>query len=121
MSGTDDTSCYIELLDWRAAAVMKPAWNALAARAVEPNVFMEPPFALTAAAHLEAGKRPRFLFVSAPDSTIGEDKKLIGVFALLPSRWFGGILRGWLARQAALGSPLLDKDMAATALQQALD
>ena len=109
----------VHCLDWRAAKAMQPAWEALTARVLEPNIYLEPAFALAATEHLAARARPRFLFVSAHDD--GADAiRLIGVFPILPPRLLIRFVAGWLPKQAALGSPLLDRDEGAAALDLAL-
>jgi Acetyltransferase (GNAT) domain len=92
-----------------------PAWRALAARALEPNVFYEPAFARAAAPVF--GGRVSVGLVWLQD-------KLIGFF---PGRitWRYGlplpVFVGWTHPYAPLGTPLIDRDDGAAALNGWLD
>jgi hypothetical protein len=85
----------------------------LVSRVLEPNVFMEPGFALAAAQHLARADRPTFIAVweAANGNARG---RLLGLWALvLPRSMFRshvGTL--WCHKQAALGVPLLDTECA---------
>jgi CelD/BcsL family acetyltransferase involved in cellulose biosynthesis len=99
--------------EWRWFADLVPfvdEWRDLAARALEPNVFYEPAFALSAAAAFGgdvgavlvwSGTRPR---------------KLLGFFpAHVAERRYGfrlPVLVGWTHPYAPLGTPLVDRDAA---------
>ena len=92
------------------------AWEALVRRALEPNVFLEPAFAIAAAQHFAVSQRPRFLLVWAAGEA-GGPRMLIGLCPLASiGALDAGLTRGWMTRQAALGTPLLDREHAATAL-----
>jgi len=93
-------------------------WRALAARAVEPNVFYTPAFALPAARAL------------APDAGAvlvrgGEPRRLIGLFPCrIEARRYGvrlPLLTGWTHPYAPLGTPLVDRDAVAAAVAGFLD
>lgn len=92
-------------------------WAALAARALEPNPFFEPGFALAAAQHLPADDRPRFIAVR------NRQGALAAVFPLAPSgvAGEGGLLRLWRGELAALATPLVDRAQAPEALAAFLD
>lgn len=96
-------------------------WADLAARALEPNAFYEPGFALAAARHFPLNARPRFIVVweKGPDGA----RRMMGLFPIVtPSPLFGdGFIRLWLHKQAALATPLVDRDRAAEALHAFLD
>jgi CelD/BcsL family acetyltransferase involved in cellulose biosynthesis len=112
-----DVGGRIELLSTEAAAGRHAAWSGLVSRSVEPNVFLEPDFALAAAQHIGSAGRPVFLFVTAP-SHRGRPGDLIGLAALqLPRRLGGrGIAKSWCHSQAALSLPLLDRSRGGEAL-----
>ena len=103
------------LFDWQEASEMSAAWADLADRAMEQNVFLEPGFALTAAQHFPPARRPSFLIVSASDRP-GADDRVIGVCALDVGEGFRPLTRGWVPKQAALGTPLLDKNQGVEAV-----
>ena len=80
-------------------------WRALAARALEPNVFYEPAFALAAAPVFGADAGAVLVRTAAG--------KLVGLFPARIERWRGGCRRCWSAgpiRYAPLGMPLVDRD-----------
>ena len=100
-------------VEWRWLSELIPVaedWRDLAARALEPNVFYEPDFALAAAAAFGnnvgaalvwSGTRPR---------------KLLGLFpARVAERRYGlklPVLVGWTHPYAPLGTPLVERDAA---------
>ena len=100
-------------VEWRWFAELVPIaddWRDLAARALEPNVFYEPAFALAAApvfgndvgaVLVWSGTRPR---------------KLLGFFpARVTERRYGfrlPVLAGWTHPYAPLGTPLVERDAA---------
>lgn len=106
----------VEVLSPESAAVHAREWRHLAADCLEPNVFMEPGFALAAARHLAVDRPPRFLFVR-------DDRRLVAVCPLqFPPRlvvW--SQLRVWTHEQAPLGVPLLDRRRAKEALGAIID
>jgi CelD/BcsL family acetyltransferase involved in cellulose biosynthesis len=80
------------------------AWHDLVARALEPNVFLSPAFALPAFAHLY----PRTCRVLTVREA-GFDGRLLALMPLvLPPPGRSGLARVPLHVQAALGTPLLD-------------
>lgn len=100
-------------VEWRRLAQLAPvadAWGELAGRALEPNVFYEPGFALAAApvfgrdagaVLVWSGTRPR---------------KLVGLFpARIETRRYGlklPVLVGWTHPYAPLGVPLVEREAA---------
>jgi CelD/BcsL family acetyltransferase involved in cellulose biosynthesis len=94
-------------------------WRTLAARALEPNPYFEPEFAIPAARHLPAdGVR---LLVVLEDGS-GEWAACLPVrrqarFRKLP----GPVLATWLHRYAYLGTPLMAPGSAAQAWRSLLD
>jgi hypothetical protein len=100
-------------VEWRWFADLVPfvdAWRDLAARALEPNVFYEPAFALPAAAVFgrDAGA---VLVWSGP-----RPRRLLGFFpARVTARRYGvklPVLIGWTHPYAPLGTPLVDREAA---------
>lgn len=98
---------------WTPLARLEPGpWRDLARRADEPNVFLEPAFALAAARHLGGGD------VGA--LTLHEGGRLL---ALLPGRVEGlaaarpvPVFVAWTHPFAPLSLPLLDREAAADAM-----
>ena len=110
----------VEVLAWDEARHRASDWSDLAARCLEPNVFLEPAFALAGAQHSPSARRPVFMFVSEATRG-GAAERLIGVCALNGARGkFGAIARGSCSKLAALGTPLLDRVRGAEALEMML-
>ncbi len=106
----------VEVLRPDAAGAYAAEWRRLAEDCLEPNIFLEPGFALAAARHLAKRRAPRFLFVWEGD-TAGQ-RKLLAVCPLVPAGHFASFLpaRIWTHEQAPLGTPLLDRTRAEEAL-----
>ena len=99
--------------EWQPLAALAPLaeeWRALAAHALEPNVFYEPAFALPAAAVF--GRDAGAVLVWSSDSP----RRLLGLFpARIEPRRYGmklPVLVGWTHPYAPLGTPLLDREAA---------
>ena len=109
----------VERLGVIAARAYRDAWGDLAARALEPNVFLDPDFALSAAQHLDPDRRVSFLFVWSSKAKGYRD--LLGVCAVA-ERWsaLGLLASVWLPNLSSLGFPMLDRDRAGPALQELL-
>jgi CelD/BcsL family acetyltransferase involved in cellulose biosynthesis len=94
--------------EWRslpALAAVGDEWRALAARALEPNVFYEPAFALAAAPVLGADVGAVLVRTAAG--------RLVGLFPASIARRRAGLssmLVGWTHPYAPLGTPLIDRD-----------
>lgn len=97
-------------------------WADLAERAAEPNGFLEPGFALPAARHFPARSRPRFVLVWKRTGEAGA-RRLVALFPIVPLGFSLGAAtaRGWLHKQAAQATPLLDRDCAEEAAAALLD
>jgi CelD/BcsL family acetyltransferase involved in cellulose biosynthesis len=105
--------------EWRPLAALDTiadAWRSLADRALEPNIFYEPAFALPAASvfgkNIGAG-----LVWSHAD-------RLVGFFPARIERRYGlplPVLTGWTHPYAPLGTPLVDCEMSVPALAAWLD
>lgn len=105
----DEPPLIAEAFGFEIAAEIVTEWADLVARSLEPNVFMEPGFALAAAQHLARADRPTFLAVWERDGS-GERGRLLALWALvLPRRFFAAqVATLWCHKQSALGLPLLD-------------
>jgi CelD/BcsL family acetyltransferase involved in cellulose biosynthesis len=96
-------------------------WADLADHALEPNAFLEPVFALSAARLFPERSRPQFVVVwkevAAPSR-----KRLMALLPIVPPGSVIGnrLARAWLHKQAALATPLLDRQNAAPALDALL-
>jgi len=85
------------------------AWRALAARALEPNVFFEPGFALALARH--GATHPRLVAIWRD----GSRRELVGLFPLAATT--RGLAHIWRDAQTPLATPLIDRDFADSALR----
>jgi CelD/BcsL family acetyltransferase involved in cellulose biosynthesis len=113
-------SCVAPLrAQWRPLTDMEPLradWTALAARALEPNVFYEPAF-VRAAASVFGGKVGAGLVWS-------EDGTLVGLFPARVERRYGlplRVLTGWTHPFGPLGTPLVDQNAAEAVIATWLD
>lgn len=103
-------------VEWRALGALDAIaeqWHALAERALEPNVFYTPGFALAAA--------PVFGIDAGASLVWSATGRLLGVF---PARIERGPFRrivGWTHPYAPLGTPLVDRDEPETVLAAWLD
>src|SRR3982074_3019067 len=94
-------------------------WRALAARALEPNVFYEPAFALAAAPVFGRGIGAGLVWTrTAPPRRIGffparVERRRYGI--TLP------VLVGWTHPYAPFGAPLIDRELGETAISAWLD
>lgn len=93
------------------------AWRDLVVRAVEPNGFYDPDFALAAARHLPGGDRVRFILVWN-----GDQLDALVPVAPVRRRYILPLplVSVWPA-YAPLSTPLLDRDRGAAAFRVALD
>lgn len=108
--------------EWRPLAVLAPvaqAWRDLAARAIEPNVFYEPSFALAAAPVFGADAGAVLVWSN------GAPKTLLGFFPARLKGWrhgaFPTLLAGWTHPFAPLGTPLVDSGHAEAVIASWLD
>jgi hypothetical protein len=109
-------------VDWRPINDLKSLtaeWRRLAGRAVEPNVFYEPSFALRAAEVFGRNVGAGLIWSrSSPE-------RLLGIFPARIERHRFGIplplLVGWTHPYAPLGSPLVDRDCGEAAIAAWID
>jgi CelD/BcsL family acetyltransferase involved in cellulose biosynthesis len=104
--------------EWKPLALLEPMrgeWCDLATRALEPNVFYDPAFALPAAPVFGAGVGAVLVWSKAA--------RLIGLFPARIERRYGVMttLTGWTHPYAPFGVPLVDRDEAEAAITAFLD
>ena len=105
--------------EWKplvALSEMRAQWRDLVARALEPNVFYDPAFALPAARVFGADVGAVLVWSKA-------SPRLIGLFPARAERRYGvmGTLTGWTHPYAPFGVPLVDRDEAEAAIGAFLD
>jgi CelD/BcsL family acetyltransferase involved in cellulose biosynthesis len=100
-------------VEWRPLSRLEPVapqWRELAARALEPNVFYEPAFALAAAPVFGADTGAILIWSG------GKKRRLLGFFpARIERRRYGinlPVLVGWTHPYAPLGLPLVEREAA---------
>jgi CelD/BcsL family acetyltransferase involved in cellulose biosynthesis len=106
--------------EWKplsALALLRAEWSDLAGRALEPNVFYDPAFALAAAPVFGADVG------AVAVSSRAAPERLIGLFPARIERRYGLIatLTGWTHSYAPFGAPLVDRDEAEAAIVAFLD
>jgi CelD/BcsL family acetyltransferase involved in cellulose biosynthesis len=108
----------VELRPLAELAAIAADWRALAARALEPNVFYEPGFALAAAPTFGADVRAGLVWSRRP-------RQLVGFFPVrVDRRRYGvpfGVTLAWTHPYAPLGTPLVDREVAGPATAAWLD
>ena len=107
--------------EWKALAALDAggidAWRDLISRALEPNVFLEPSFALAAAKHFSRGEEVGVLLVREGMRLVGfVPGRVEGLAAGRPLSTFVG----WTHAYAPLSTPLLDRDAAKDAVHYVL-
>ncbi|MDE2363659.1 MAG: GNAT family N-acetyltransferase [Hyphomicrobiales bacterium] len=95
------------------------AWRDLARRALEPNPFLEPDFALSAALHMPPAQRPDFVLIWQ-GAGFERRARLIGLAAIERKAPMLGVARAWRHRHGALTTPLIDQFAGARAVDALL-
>lgn len=109
----------VEVRSLAAARTLEADWADLARRAAEPNIFLEPAFALAAEQHLPEAAGQAVALVWGPGG--GDGNRLLALWPMQPPRRtaIAPLARGMALRYASSGAPLLDQRFgieAATAL-----
>jgi CelD/BcsL family acetyltransferase involved in cellulose biosynthesis len=98
-------------------AARRDDWQALADRALEPNVFYSPAFAEPAAAVF--GKGLVWMAISTPDGA------LAGLFPMVTERWRSGgllpLVAMWVTPYAPVSTPLIDASLTRDVIGRWLD
>lgn len=113
-----DRAIFVDCIGAEQAQSHIAEWRDLMARALEPNVFLDPAFALAAARRVA----PRVQFLLVWEREEAAPRRLIALWPVAPlNYWRGSTVRGWLHDYSCSGAPLLDRDRAATALSALLE
>src|SRR5262245_41372521 len=119
MHGTLDSVFRVEWRPLRELASIEADWRDLAARALEPNIFYEPAFALAAQPVFGQGVGAGLVW------SRGRSARLLGLFpARTERRRFGvplPVLTGWTHPFAPLGTPLIDRTAASAVIDAWFD
>jgi CelD/BcsL family acetyltransferase involved in cellulose biosynthesis len=117
--GVIESSFRVEWRPLSGLADIAAEWQSLAARALEPNVFLEPAFALAAAPVFGRDVGAGLVWSRASPA------RLMGLFpARIERRRYGialPVLVGWTHPYAPLGTPLIDRDAGTAAISAWLD
>ena len=115
-----DRLIFLECIGAEVAQAYTAEWADLAGRALEPNIFYEPGFALNAAKHIPNLGKPDFLFCW--QSEVADVRgRLLGVWPLLlPRSGFSGLARSWSHDYGCSCAPLLDRAAADLVLERML-
>lgn len=116
-----DAPIAIEIRPLHACAEIGPAWADLAARALQPNLFFEPDFALAAVQHIVAFRDAVAILAWQGDAS-GPQRRLIGLVPCFPrNRLFApdGLV-GFSDKRLLDGSPLLDRVQAQAVIEAIL-
>jgi hypothetical protein len=95
------------------------AWHDLAQRALVPNLFFEPEFALAAATHLAPAQAPLFLLIF--DERGEPTPRLILLAPVLMAGFGVGEARLWVPDAMLSSTPLIDRDTADIAVDAMLE
>lgn len=101
-------------------ATHRDAWADLCSRSLDPNIFLDPAFALPLLQHVGQHDRLRFLLIweDCGPTFFG---RLLGLFPLeLPRTRLAPIARGLAHEQTSCGTPLVDRTQATAVFDAAL-
>ena len=98
---------HVERVGARAMLGFQSAWSDLVTRALEPNIFLDPAFALPLLQHVRFATRHEFLLVWEDDGPASFGS-LIGLLPIHIPKGRIGLARGFHHPQVTLGTPLLD-------------
>ena len=119
MHGTIESIFRVEWRPLIELGAIAAQWRELAGRALEPNVFYEPSFALAAAPVLGGGGGAGLVWSRSPEP------RLLGFFpARIDRRRYGiplAVLVGWTHPYGPLGAPLVDREMGEAVIGAWLD
>ena len=111
----------VEQADLRTLLGYQDAWAHLAANALDPNIFLDPAFALPLVQHIGPARRPIFILVWQESDTTSFGR-LVGLLPISKRIVPGDrVARGFAHEQICLGQPLLDRDLADAAWRTLLD
>jgi CelD/BcsL family acetyltransferase involved in cellulose biosynthesis len=117
--GMIESDFRVEWLPLADLARLATEWQSLADRALAPNVFLEPAFALAAAPVLGADAAAGLVWARA------SPRRLMGFFpARIERRRYGialPVLVGWAHPYGPLGTPLIDRDAGSAVISAWLD
>ncbi|PPQ36960.1 GNAT family N-acetyltransferase [Rhodoblastus acidophilus] len=109
---------FLECLSAEAAQTYEDQWRDLANRALEPNIFFEPGFALNAARHLPGAGQPKFL-LCWEGGRVEARGRLLGLWPIcIPKSAFPSIARSWRHEYGCSCAPLLDSACALVVMEQ---
>lgn len=116
-----DAPIAVEIRSLHACAEIRDAWADLAGRAIEPNLFFGPDFALAAAQHLIAF-RDAVAILAWQGEADEPHRRLIGLIPCFPrNRLFTpDELIGFADRRVLDGAPLLDRQQAQAVVEAVL-
>lgn len=116
-----DAPIRIEIRPLQACAAIRDAWADLAGRAIAPNLFFEPDFALAAAQHIVAF-RDAVAILAWQGEADEPQRRLIGLIPCFPrNRLFvPDELIGFSDRRVLDGAPLLDRLRAQAVIEAVL-
>ena len=119
MHGMIESAYGVEVRPLAELASIEPEWRALAARALTPNIFYEPQFALAAAPVLGHDVGASLIW------SRGTASRLLGLFPVRIERHRYGlpwpVAVGWINPYAPLGVPLIDREAAEPVIGAWLD
>lgn len=118
MHGTIESMFHVERRPLADLAPIVEDWRALASRALEPNAFYEPAFALAAAPAF--GRHVQAFLIWTRQTPM----RLVGLFPCAIERRYGvgpSVLGGWSHPFAPLGTPPVDRDLSEAVIAAWLD